>query len=186
MNKDINRLIELFENSNLSFLKKDKSLLFADVSERSWYSRFSIYMSEQLIKYGLEDYYVDSEYNRNGNLLKTIFDNYNLEIINDTCDLILHSRGEIIKNDNLICVEMKKSTASKLEKENDKKRIKLLTKTSFDNVWSANGKALPEHVCGYKLGVYYEVNVRKRTVYIEYYIHGKLFDKKDIYIDLIN
>ena len=55
---------------------------------------------------------MDTEYNRNGGSLKTIFDNErDLKVIKVTCDIIVHSRGKNIKQDNLICIEMKKSTA---------------------------------------------------------------------------
>lgn len=33
----------------------------------------------------------------------------NEQIININCGLIIHSRGENIKQDNLFCIEMKKS-----------------------------------------------------------------------------
>lgn len=182
MNGKINyfNLIKIFEDSNLSFLNIDKSLLLTNTSERSWYNRFAIYMTEQIKKYGLEDYYVDTEYNRNGNNLKTIFNNDDLKIINVTCDIILHSRGKIIDNDNLICIEIKKSTAPQNEKKADKNRLMLLTKKSYNDIWSADGKTLPEHVCGYKLGVYYEVNVQKKSIYLEYYIDGELLDTKTL------
>ena len=173
MNNTVNILIDIFEKANSCFLENDKSLLINNVSERSWYSRFAIYMTEFIGKSGIKNYYVDTEYNRNGNRLKTVFD-VDLEIINITCDIILHSRGTIFENDNLICIEMKKSNALFKDKEDDKKRLKLLTKNSYDGIWSADGNTLPEHVCGYKLGIYYEVNVEDRTIYIEYYENGKL------------
>ncbi len=179
---NIDKLVNIFDNSNIVFLENDKSLLFFNVSERSWYSRFSIYLDRQMKKEKIEGYYVDTEYNRNGNKLKTVFDISSLEVINVTCDIILHSRGENKKNDNLLCIEMKKSSASRLEKDNDKKRLKLLTTTSFDNVWSADGKALPEHVCGYKLGVYYEFNAKDSLIYIEYYANGAMFNSRYVKI----
>lgn len=179
MNDIVDELIEIFEKSNLCFLKNDKSLLINNVSERSWYSRFAIYMTDLIKKYGIKNYYVDTEYNRNGNKLKTVFDT-NLEIINITCDVILHSRGTIFENDNLICIEMKKSNASFNDKEEDKKRLKLLTKKSYDDIWSIDGNILPEHVCGYKLGIYYEVNIESKSIYIEYYENGELKSYKNM------
>lgn len=53
------------------------------------------------------------------------------------------------------------------EKENDKARLVALTKDSYD------GKTLPEHVCGYDLGIYYEIDSKNCLVYIEYYVKGK-------------
>lgn len=179
MNDIVDVLKEIFEKSNLCFLKNDKSLLIHNVSERSWYSRFAIYMTELIKKYGIKNYYVDTEYNRNGNRLKTVFDT-NLEIINITCDVILHSRGTVFENDNLICIEMKKSNALFTDKEEDKKRLKLLTKNSYDGIWSADGQTLPEHVCGYKLGIYYEINIESKSIYIEYYENGELKTYKNM------
>ena len=47
-----------------------------------------------------------------------------------------------IKQDNLICVEMKKSTAIKSAKISDKRRVQILTKDSFDDIWSYDGKVI--------------------------------------------
>lgn len=38
-----------------------------------------------------------------------------------------------------------------------------------------DGTALPEHVCGYLLSVYYEINIQETTVQIEYYCKGRLY-----------
>src|SRR5699024_5877495 len=70
--------------------------------------------------------------------------------------------------DNLIALEMKKSYRPMKEKENDKARLVALTKDSYDGVWSFDGKTLPEHVCGYDLGIYYEIDSKNCLVYIEY------------------
>mgnify|MGYP003373739690 FL=1 len=59
------------------------------------------------------------------------------------------------------------------EKENDKARLVALTKDSYDGVWSFDGKTLPEHVCGYDLGIYYEIDPKNYLIYIEYYVKGK-------------
>ena len=48
-----------------------------------------------------------------------------------------------------------------------------MTKDSYDGVWSFDGKTLPEHVCGYDLGIYYEIDSKNSLVYIEYYVKGK-------------
>ena len=44
----------------------------------------------------------------------------------------------------------------------------------FDDVWSFGGKALPEHVCRYVLGVYYEINYKRKSIRIEYYRKGRM------------
>ena len=40
-------------------------------------------------------------------------------------------------------------------------------------MWSFDGKELPEYVCRYKLGVYYEINIKEQIVHIEYYEKGE-------------
>jgi hypothetical protein len=47
-----------------------------------------------------------------------------------------------------------------------------LTKNFFDDVW--DGKGLPEHVCRYILGVYYEINYYREYILIEYYRQGAM------------
>lgn len=95
------------------------------------------------------------------------------EIIPINCDLILHSRGENVDQDNLIAIEMKKSNAPSAEKQKDRERLIALTKDSFDDVWAWDHN-LPEHVCRYVLGVYYEINYRQKEIHIEYYRRGEL------------
>lgn len=96
-------------------------------------------------------------------MCKTLLDE-KLQVVNITCDLIVHSRGENICQDNLICLEMKKSTNSSLEKEKDKMRLRCLTKKSYDDIWAYDGKTFPEHVCGYKSGIYYEIDIRNKKI----------------------
>lgn len=168
------QIIDVFEKANELFLKEQKDLIISNVAERCWYTSFAIYLNEQITKNNIKGYYVDTEYNRNKGKLKTIFDNENdFKIYKINCDVIVHSRGKNVKQDNLICIEMKKSTASKDAKISDKRRVKILTKDSFDDIWSYDGKSLPEHVCRYKLGVYYEINIRRQRVLIEYYEKGE-------------
>ncbi len=112
-------------------------------------------------------YYVDTEYNRNNGKVKTIY-NDDLKVVSIVCDLIVHSHGEIVEKDNLIALEMKKAYRKVCEKENDKARLAALTKESYD------GKTLPEYVCGYELGIYYEIDRKCSSIYIEYYTKGKI------------
>ncbi len=39
-----------------------------------------------------------------------------------------------------------------------------LTKDSYEDIWSFDGKTLPEHVCRYALGIYYDVNYKARIL----------------------
>lgn len=166
-------LIELFENSNQEFLENEKDLILSGVSERALCGSLMKILENNLEYTKYQDYYIDVEYNRNNGRIKTIIDD-EMTIIPICCDLIIHSRGEHVERDNLIALEMKKSTARKEDKASDKKRLMALTKDTFHDAWSYDGKTLPEHVCRYSLGVFYEINMLKRIVDIEYYSKGKL------------
>lgn len=173
--KSYEQMINIFENSNRDFLEKDIDLLTSKVSERTLCGALMLHMNNIIFHTPeFENYYVDVEYNRNkGGKIKTIQDD-NYEIINITCDLILHSRGFHLEQDNLIAVEMKKANRPQQEKDSDRKRLKALTKDSFNDVWSFDGKILPEHVCRYILGVYYEIDYVSNSIKIEYYHKGEL------------
>ena len=70
---------------------------------------------------------------------------------------------------------MKKSIAREKDKDSDRIRLQCLTKDSSQDVWSYDGKTLPEHVCGYRLGIYYEINFRKNSILVEYYKNGDCY-----------
>ncbi|MGE6610925.1 hypothetical protein ACQKFG_10430 [Peribacillus sp. NPDC076916] len=173
MNK-YNEIKNLFELANNKYLIEQKNLIQSGVSERTLCGQLMLYLNEVKKTTQYKQYFVDVEYNRNVNgRLKTIKDGEG-EIITINCDLILHSRGENLAQDNLIALEMKKSNGSRSEKEKDRERLKALTRQSFDNIWSSDGKSLPEHVCRYILGVYYEINISRMVAKVEYYQDGKL------------
>ena len=89
-------------------------------------------------------------------------------------DLILHSRGEIPGRDNLIAIEMKKAQRPEMEKIQDRTRLRAMTKSNPRELWSADGITQPEHVCGYELGVYIELDVRSAAYRVEEYRAGHL------------
>jgi hypothetical protein len=103
------------------------------------------------------NYFTDVEYNRNEGRVKTIIDE-DFEILDITCDLIVHSRGSMVGQDNLLAIEMKKDYHSTVEKAKDKKRLKALTKL-ISEVTVISNTGFPINVCGYILGVYYEISV---------------------------
>lgn len=173
--KTYDELVILFENANDLFLQKDNSLLEREVAERTLCGALMLHIHD-LIKEdrSYDGYYTDVEYNRNQGGIKTIrktIRGQNEEIIPINCDLILHSRGENVEQDNLIAIEMKKSTRLPKEKRADRERLVTLTKDSFDNIWAWDHN-LPEHVCRYVLGIYYEINYRQKSILIEYYQRG--------------
>lgn len=166
-------MIAIFEEASGRFLESELESILIGVAERSLCGSLMLHLRKALDGTAYEQYYVDVEYNRNeGGRLKTIV-NGNLVPIAICCDLITHSRGESVEQDNLIAVEMKRHNHPKTEKDKDKIRLKCLTRDSYDDLWSYDGKTLPEHVCRYVLGVYYELNVDKRQVDIHYYAKGK-------------
>lgn len=165
-------LINIFEIANKRFLSENAKFILSDVAERSLCSTLGQYIYLEIKNSKYSKYHVDVEYNRNKGHVKTIY-NDDLKVVSIVCDLIVHSRGEIIEKDNLIALEMKKSYRQKREKEDDKARLVAMTRESYDGVWSFDGKTLPEHVCGYDLGIYYEVDIKHKLIYIEYYAKGE-------------
>jgi hypothetical protein len=166
-------LINLFKEALTDFFKNEKELILSGISERSLCSRLAYYLQLLLIKYNLQDYYADSEYNRKQDgRVKTLLDD-EMMVVSITCDVIVHSRGKKIKQDNLIAVEMKKSSRPQSEKNSDKDRLRALTKDSYDGVWNFDGSAHPEHACGYILGYYMEIDQARQKCLIETYIQGE-------------
>ena len=167
-------LEDLINEAFDAFVDSDLENILADVSERNLCFRLGICMDRLLCKYNLTDYSVDCEYNRKQNgCIKTILDD-SYEVVTINCDLILHSRGRSIQRDNLIAIEMKKSSRPKREKEKDKKRLRALTKDGFgDDIWSYDGETHPEHVCNYQLGFYIELDISSRTFLFERYERGQ-------------
>mgnify|MGYP001088828079 CR=1 FL=1 len=178
------RLIYFFEKANDKFISEDKELFELKVSERTLCGALMLHLHEILKETEFKKYHVDVEYNRNkGGKLKTIIKTIRApeeRIITINCDLIVHSRGNMVNLDNLIAVEMKKSNRPHKEKESDKERLICLTKDSYDDTWAFDGQTVPEHVCGYKLGIYYEINFKKKKIYIEYYKKGEIFSRYEI------
>lgn len=170
------KLIKIFENANKCFMQENIHLFDYEVSERSLCGSLMKNLHDELKDTDFNSYYVDIEYNRNkGGKLKTLVKTINglqNKIIKITCDLIVHSRGENIANDNLIALEMKKSNRPDSEKDSDKERLSCLTKDRYDDIWSYDGVSFPEHVCRYVLGIYYEVDFEAKIIYIEYYRKG--------------
>lgn len=166
-------LITIFESANKKLIKKDIDLFKIEASERTICGALMRHLKGSVWGTPFSTYHVDVEYNRNRDgLVKTILDN-DLVVTNITCDLIVHSRGAFIEQDNLIALEMKKANRAEKEKAKDKNRLIALTKSEYDT-WSYDGKTFPEHVCRYILGVYYEISNAYNQVYLEYYRYGKL------------
>jgi hypothetical protein len=167
-----NVLLNLFKESFDEFLVKEKSGISNTVSERNMCGRLVIYLNNRLEKFELSKYYVDPEYNRKQNgEIKTMIDN-DLNVVTINCDIIVHSRGESIKADNLLAIEMKKAERPEDEKNKDRIRLRALTKDSYNDTWSNDGTTHPEHVCGYVVGLYIEIDPKEKICLIEHYKKG--------------
>ena len=167
------RLLQLFINCSERFITIETPLILSGVSERCLCGSFMLVLRDALNASDLSNYYSDIEYNRNfDGQIKTIIDD-ETQVTNITCDLIIHSRGLIPKHDNLIAIEMKRDTHPESEKNKDRIRLRALTKPTNDSTtYSADGRTLPQHVCGYVLGVFYEISIADRQINIEYYRKG--------------
>lgn len=179
-------MITLFESANDIFLEREKRLLFDQVSEQALCGRLMLHLNTLIAQdESWSGYYVDVEYNRNGAKLKTIKKTTrgaNEQIISIKCDLILHSRGEHPEQDNLIALEMKKSKLKRLENQSDRDRLRALTRDRFDDVCSSDGITLPEHVCRYVLGIYYEIIYDLNLILIEDYREGEMVTSYELTI----
>jgi hypothetical protein len=83
-------LMNLFNDALHEFLHRERNNIQADISERNLCGRLMLYMDAARARYNLDDYFTDTEYNRNLGDLKRIrhAPNEAPDII--TCDLILH------------------------------------------------------------------------------------------------
>lgn len=169
---DPNVVRAVLETSLDQFFERESGALRDGVSERNNCARLAMYMQAAANEAGLDEYIADPEFNRKqGGLVKTILDEAWHEVA-VTCDLVLHSRGAVIANDNLIAVEMKKRARPPRELDSDRIRLRALTKPSYDDIWSVDGGTHPEHVCGYALGVLIIIDKQNRRCSLEYYEQG--------------
>jgi hypothetical protein len=166
-----NDLYTLFEDAFRAFARKDAASIRDNVAERNLCGRLAIQFELRLPQFGLDKYYADPEYNRKQNgLIKTIL-NGEFEVVQVTCDLLLHSRGEQSR-DNLIAIEMAKPDKTADQIRSDRHRLMVLTKESFDDVWSFDGETHPEHVCGYLLGAFIMVDRAENSATVEFFEGG--------------
>ena len=182
--KAYNQIKEMFLTSNQALIRDDMDLLDSQVSERSLCGALMLHLNRTMLQSeDFEGYYTDVEYNRNHGNIKTIkktIRGQEEQIVNVTCDLIMHSRGRHPGQDNLIAIGMKKANRPQAEKTADKERLKALTKDTFDDTWSYDGVTLPEHVCRYVIGIYYEIDFEYKTIRLEYYKQGERVEHQSL------
>lgn len=172
------KLEQLFFHANHLMFKRDLSEIKRDVSERSICANLKEMISYLLPYYGLHGYYADVEYNRVGekDVKQTLIDGIPDNIV---CDLIVHSRGKKRK-DNLLCIEMKKSYATKASKQADKDRLIALTSHNLNVV---NDDI--HYVADYSLGIYYEININRKIIILEFYENGELINQETFTFDFL-
>lgn len=153
---NLKNLKGMFLEANRAFLENHASLLKRELSERCLCGALMYELNKQLEKNGCNNYYADIEFNRNKKRIKQL-PNDDGFINNILPDIIVHSRGKETP-DNLLVLEMKKSSARREAKERDKNRLSLLTSS---------------YPYKYKLGVYYEINHNESQVVVEFYQTGR-------------
>ena len=169
----------LFRGAFEEFCVADARNIRGGVSERNLCQRLAFPLERQAYAAGLEKYRADVEYNRaNDDTIKTIVGQH-MEPVTITCDLILHSRGAVAEQDNLIAIEMKRASHRELEKAKDRHRLMALTRAPYDGVWPAGGMVDFDHVCDYVVGYFIELDRRGERFRIEEYVRGKLTDVFD-------
>lgn len=164
---------DVFTSSLQVFLREESQEIIEGVNEHNNCGRWAIYLQQIAHELGLQEYFADPEYNRKQNgKIKTMLDGEG-KIATISCDLILHTRGANIAADNLIAIEVKKYDQPDEEKQRDRERLRALTKASYDGIWMNDGSNPPEHVCGYRLGAFVELDRKRRICRVEYYKNGE-------------
>ena len=117
-------ILNIINETIYCFNIKESYLIKNNLSERCICAKFAHYLEVELSKTKYKDYNVDVEYNRTVNSEGNI---KTLEDKNIIVDLIIHKRGT---NDNLVCIEMKKSCDGR-NIPSDEERLKKLTKSQY-------------------------------------------------------
>lgn len=151
-------LIDIFEKAKNEFLEKEKTIIKNDTNERTLTQRLAFYLELQLrknIKY--ENYSVDCEYNRKEEDIKRLKFGKNTDKKEIYPDIIVHQRK--IKN-NLIAIEMKKTTSKNTDKIKDIEKLEALTDRKNDY--------------HYTLGIYFELDITDNNNIINFFVDGEV------------
>ena len=151
-------LIDIFEKAKNEFLEKEKAIIKNDTNERTLTQRLAFYLELQLrknIKY--ENYSVDCEYNRKEEDIKRLKFGKNTDKKEIYPDIIVHQRK--IKN-NLIAIEMKKTTSKNTDKIKDIEKLEALTDRKNDY--------------HYTLGIYFELDITDNNNIINFFVDGEV------------
>ncbi|MFZ7972345.1 hypothetical protein ACO1GZ_02795 [Fusobacterium watanabei] len=151
-------LIDVFQKAKNEFLEKEKTIIKNDTNERTLTQRLAFYLELQLrknIKY--ENYSVDCEYNRKEKDIKRLKFGKNTDKKEIYPDIIVHQRK--IKN-NLIAIEMKKTTSRNTDKIKDIEKLEALTDRKNDY--------------HYTLGIYFELDITDNNNIINFFVDGEV------------
>ena len=170
---DQDKLIGIVRDSIDSLAREEADYLLTDVSERSVCARLAQRM-EVIAQGYMTGYYADVENNRKQAAMPKTIRNEEGNVIRVTCDLILHGRGDCTP-DNIIAIEMTKAVRPAAKKERDRERLMALTSQR-----GLVGNFIPEHVCGYLLGAFIELNCQQGLFNIEYYEDGGRVGQNDV------
>ena len=175
--KNAELALKLFYNANKLFIKNNIRNIELGVSEITLQSSLAQAFKESLNTMKIHNYYPDINYNRNQYFTKCIIDK-NLNFFDIFCDLIIHSRGENLEQDNLLAIEMKKKENRK-DRLKDKKRLEIMTSDSY--IGEILFDELPPYICRYSLGIFYDLNTKKRQIKLDFYKHGQLVKNQILY-----
>lgn len=155
------------------FIKNDLQLLATIAHEQAIAHRIAKYLEEKVREEKVDERYVaDCEYNRNGNEVKRVINRLE-QVIAIRADIILHSRGTVLEQDNLVAIELKMLPAEQQELDDDRERLVIMTSRDLGEMYPWNGGRLPKYVCGYKLGIYLLFDAKKGLIYQEFYDDGQ-------------
>lgn len=157
MTETVTTLKGIVQNAILSFNRSERYLIRNDMSERCICARFAMHLTEALKGTEYSDCLVDVEYNRGMDGHERAAKR--IENAPITVDLIVHKRGMHCRwgFDNLICIEMKKTTDRRGYKD-DEARLMAMTDSA--------------HGFHYKLGVMLAVNMTENRLRIKSLITG--------------
>ena len=157
------KILEIFYLANQQFLNRNIKIVDIDINERTLCAQLSSFINRILEETELSDYYCDVEYNRLGNCIKEI--NHKKKIIPD---LIIHSRGEKVK-DNLLVLEMKKITSGFRSMDYDRRKLRKMTKQHFEEF-----ETHTHYLYNYEVGVFYIIDTSRQEITLEIYHNSKL------------
>lgn len=130
MTNDQQKLLNIVDASINKFNTFEEYLIQVDLSERCICAKFAQYLHNEIKNSTYKEYEVDVEYNRGNE--ENERSSKRLRDKNIVVDLIVHKRGFDAYHgfDNLICIEMKKSTDRRGTNQ-DEERLKDMTNYDY-------------------------------------------------------